>query len=112
MSSVEVINLIAPDYFKRFRFNTTKEETLRVLCAENTLAEEAVADAISKMDLLVMKCYELLKFAVQAQMSTISTAEDKAEPNLDQVIERTIEGINQESKDHIKRYANWLIAKG
>jgi aromatic ring hydroxylase len=82
------------------------------LTAENTLSEEAVADAILKMDLLVRKCYEPLKFAIQAQMSTIPTEEDKSEPDLDQVIDQTIKGVSQPAKERIKHYANWLIAKG
>ena len=69
-------------------------------------------DAISKIDLLVQRCYDVLKVMIQAQMSTISTPEEKAEPDLDSLIDQTIEGINRQAKDGIQHYANWLIAKG
>lgn len=112
MSQLEIINKIGPNYYTRFGFNIPHADALAVMSKETGIAEAKISEAVLVIDSLTSGCFDLLRNLVQAQMSIISTEEQKTEPDLNQYIENCLPGVNDATKQGIIGRSKWLISKG
>jgi hypothetical protein len=112
MNQLELLNKLTPGFHRQYGWNSTRDQIIKSIGLAYKCSDEESDAAIRTIGMLSSGCYELMKQMVQAQMSKLSTPEERAEPDYELFFQNTYPGLSLESKEAIIRQARWLISKG
>jgi hypothetical protein len=111
MPSATLINQIVPTYFVRYGWNTSREETISSICRDAECSREEAIEIIETINMLVHACFGACRKMWEARMSSLSSQQDRAEPDCDALIDSLHPNLNLVSKKVIIDHASRLTSK-
>jgi hypothetical protein len=111
MLSATLINQIAPTYFVRYGWNTSREETISSICRDGNCSRQEAIEIVETIQMLVYACFGAFRKMWEARMSSLTTEHDRGEPDCDALIDSLYPHLNLVSKKVIIEHASRLTSK-